>query len=163
MNAYLRLKGREQGDIAGPITESGLEGTILVHSFDHEATTPHDPATGQSNGKRQHQPLVILKAIDKSSPLLWKAFANGEAFATWELHIWEPGATPAQPGKLIYTITLVNAHVTSIHTSMESSGVARTNAMAAPTPTAPEEDVSFTYDSIRWNWTDGGVTATDDW
>jgi type VI secretion system secreted protein Hcp len=25
------------------------------------------------------------------------------------------------------------------------------------------EEISFTYQKIEWTWTDGGITADDDW
>lgn len=41
---------------------------ILGFSFDVEA--PRDVHTGLSSGKRQHQPLVVRKEWDSSSPVL---------------------------------------------------------------------------------------------
>jgi len=42
---------------------------IVVH---HEIVAPRDVASGQSTGKRQYQPVIIRKKIDKASPLLRK-------------------------------------------------------------------------------------------
>lgn len=37
-----------------------------------QAIAPRDLATGQASGKRQYQPVIIRKRIDKTSPLLCK-------------------------------------------------------------------------------------------
>jgi len=47
----------------------------------------HDSATGQASGKRQHKPLVIMKVMDKSSPMLSQACASGKHFSSAELDI----------------------------------------------------------------------------
>src|SRR5687768_12743261 len=56
----------------------GVE-TITALGWTHEITNTvaFSPSGGLATGKRQHKPLLILKRIDKSSPLLLKACANG--------------------------------------------------------------------------------------
>jgi len=80
LNAYLTLKGQKQGNINGSVTQKGRENSILVHAFSQEVVSPRDPASGLATGKRQHKPLLIVKEIDKSSPLLWNALINNEIY-----------------------------------------------------------------------------------
>lgn len=40
---------------------------VIVMAFEG-IVSPHDDASGQATGKRQHKPLVITKEIDKMSP-----------------------------------------------------------------------------------------------
>jgi type VI secretion system secreted protein Hcp len=161
LNAFLTLAGQKTGAINGSVTEKGRENSILVHAFDVQITSPRDPASGLATGKRQHQPLTILKQIDKSSPLLWNVLVTNENLTTWVLRFFDAGAVGigAAGGleKLIYTITLTNANISSIHESMLDNEIPATATLPM------REEVAFTYQKIQWTWTDGGITASDDW
>jgi type VI secretion system secreted protein Hcp len=154
-NAYLTLKGQKQGTISGSVTQKGLEGSILVHSFSNSVTSPRDPASGLATGKRMHQPLTILKELDKSSPLLWNALVNNETLTSWQLAVWAP--TPTGLDKQIYTITLTNASIASIREFM----VDNEDPTLLKLPV--REEITFTYQKIQWTWVDGGISAQDDW
>jgi type VI secretion system secreted protein Hcp len=154
-SAYLTLAGKTQGPIAGGVTIKGREGSILVHSFENEIMSPRDPTTGQPTGKREHEPIVILKEIDKSSPRLWAALVTNEVLTTWVLRFWAAGATGKE--QEIYTITLTNASIASVREYMVD------NLTAADASLPMLEEVTFTYQKIEWTWTDGGITASDDW
>ena len=45
-----------------------------------------------------------------------------------------------------YTIELLNANIASIDEGFPNT-----------------ENISFTYQRIIWTWTEGGITAEDDW
>jgi len=75
---YLTLKGQKQGNIAGGVTQKGREGTIAVQYLQSKIVSPRDAASGLPTGKRQHEPLVFRKAIDKSTPKLLSAMVNNE-------------------------------------------------------------------------------------
>lgn len=154
-SAYLTLAGKTQGPITGGVTIKGREGSILVHSFENEILSPLDPTTGQPTGKREHEPIVILKEIDKSSPRLWTALVTNEVLTTWVLRFWATGPTGVE--QEIYTITLTNASIASIREFMDD------NLVPADATLPLLEEVTFTYQKIQWTWTDGGITATDDW
>lgn len=154
-SAYLTVKGQKQGAFNGPVTQAGRAGTILVHSFDNEIVSPRDPATGQATGKRQHSPIVILKEIDKTSPLFWAALVTNETLTTWELDIYGPNVAGVETK--IYTIALTNASTASVEQSMLD------NETAANAGLPLQEEISFSYQKITWTWTDGGITASDDW
>jgi type VI secretion system secreted protein Hcp len=155
LNAYLTLKGQHQGDINGSVTQKGREGSILVHAFSDEIVSPRDPTSGLPTGKRQHSPITILKEIDKSSPLLWNALVNNENLTTWILKFWSTGVTGVE--MQIYTIQLTNASIASIQESMLDNEDANFSKYAL------RQEVTFTYEKIEWTWTEGGITATDDW
>jgi type VI secretion system secreted protein Hcp len=137
------------------VTIKGREGSILVHSFENEILSPRDPTTGQSTGKREHEPFVILKEIDKSSPKLWTALVTNEVLTTWVLRFWAADAKGME--QEIYTITLTNANISSVREYMVD------NLTAADANLPMLEEVTFTYQKIQWTWTDGGITASDDW
>jgi type VI secretion system secreted protein Hcp len=153
--AYLKLKGQHLGDIRGSSTAKGQEGKIVVFAAEHEVNSPRDPATGLATGKRQHRPFVISKEVDASSPLLYKALATNETFSDWELQFWSTNAQGVQVQR--YAVKLTTASISDIKFRMPNRKLTEMAAL-------PDfEDVAFTYQKIQWTWTDGGITAQDDW
>jgi type VI secretion system secreted protein Hcp len=160
LNAYLRLVGEKSGEIQGSVTQKGREGKILVIGFTHDVESPRDAATGLAAGKRRHDPLVVTKEVDRASVPLHQAQTGNERFREWELQLWTPqmkAAAGVGTEFQYFTIRLTNANIASFSTEM-------------PNNTHPDlmkfntfEQVGFTYQSIEWNWTDGGLTARDDW
>ena len=160
LNAYLSLKGEKQGEIKGSVTQKGREGKIMVIAVEHELVSPRDPASGQATGKRMHQPFVITKELDASSPLLYAAFTTNENLATWELQFWAPAAgTGAGTGTEVmrYTVQLTNACISGIRFHMLN------NKNPELARYAEFEEVAFTYQRIDWTWIPGGKTSGDDW
>lgn len=51
------------------------DGTSIQSEF-HEVKSPRDAASGMATGKRQYQPILIRKTIDKASPMFAKAMAS---------------------------------------------------------------------------------------
>ena len=154
-SAYLTLAGQKQGPINGSVTQKGRENSILVHGFDVQVSSPRDPTSGLPTGKRVHSPIVIVKEIDRASPLLWNALVNNENLTTWVLRVWAPTVTGVE--SQIYTITLTNANIASMDESMAD------NAIPANATLPLREQITFTYQKITWTWMEGGITASDDW
>jgi type VI secretion system secreted protein Hcp len=157
LNAYLTIKGQKQGDIKGGVTQKGREGSILVHAFDNAILSPRDPASGLPTGKRTHEPVTIMKEADRSTPLLWNALVNNENLTQWRLDFWSTDPKQGAAEKLIYSVSLVNASIASIHEYMDDDQVPAQAALPL------QNEISFTYQKIEWTWTDGGISASDDW
>ena len=160
LNAYLNLKGQKQGDIKGSVTQKGREGKIQVIAVSHDIISPRDPASGLPTGKRMHKPFVITKELDKASPLLYNALVNNENIPTWELQFWTPQVKAVQGvGTEVqhYSVKLINANIASIAFRMAN------NKHPELMKFAEYEEVAFTYQKIIWTWTEGGITAEDDW
>lgn len=119
LNAYLKLKGQKQGEIKGSVIQKGREGRIMVIAADHELLSPTDPASGLPSGKRVHKPFVITKEVDRSSPLLYSAFANNENITEWELQFWR--AAPTGVEQQHYTVKLTNARIAGINFHMPNN------------------------------------------
>jgi type VI secretion system secreted protein Hcp len=147
---YLKVKGAKQGDIKGDVTEKGKENLIRTISFQHEVASPRDAASGQATGKRQHSPLVITKEIDKSSPLLMSALTSNENLSEVTLTFYRPGKAIGV-NELWYTIALKNASISDIKSTWVSE-----KKMSL-------EEVSFSYEKIKWTYADGNVTHEDSW
>lgn len=160
LNAYMKITGAKQGAFKGSVTQKGREGMIMVIASDHSVATPMDAASGMATGKRQHKPFTITKELDKSSVQLRNALLNNETLGDVVVQYFQPsrlGASGAGAETQYFTITLKNARVTSIHEVMANNRDATQMKLAA------YEEVAFTYESITWTWTDGGMTATDSW
>ncbi len=160
LNAYLKLKGQKQGDIKGSVTQKGREGKIMVIAVHHEIISPRDAASGLPTGKRMHKALVITKELDKASPLLYNALVNNENIPEWELQFWTPQLSAAGgvgAEKQHYTVKLTNANIASIEFTMAN------NKNPELMRYAEYENIAFTYQKIAWTWTDGGISAEDDW
>ncbi len=155
LHAYLRIKGQKQGDIKGSVTAKGRENSIQVMAAAHSITSPRDAASGLPTGKRMHKPFTITKEVDKSSPLLYMMMISNEIITSWELQFWS--ASRAGLESQDYTVKLTNAYISNIDFHMPDTR----NADLAKYQ--EYEEISFTYQTITWTWTDGGVTAQDNW
>ena len=156
---YLILKGQKSGAIKGSVTVKGLEGAIQVDSIFHEILSPRDAASGLPTGQRQHKPFVVNVPVDKAWALLYSVMVTNENLTTVQLRVLAPStnASGAGTGALASqrVVTLTNANIADI----KEYTVDGTNGK----PAHNELQISFTYQKIEWTWTDGGITAYDDW
>jgi type VI secretion system secreted protein Hcp len=155
LNAYLKLKGQKTGDIKGSVTAKGRENSIQVDAVDHLIVSPRDAASGLATGKRQHQPIVITKPVDRSSPLLYNVLVTNEIITQFRLDFFRTDLKGLE--SLVYSIELTNASIASVKLEM-------LNTEYPENAKIPErEKVAFTYQKITWTWQDGGIVAQDDW
>ncbi len=161
LNAYLRLVGQKTGEIRGSVTQKGREGKIIVIAVSHDISSPVDTSSGQATGRRQHTPLVITKELDRSSVPLHQVQAANESFKEWQLQFWTAQHRAAAGGTGTevqhFTIKLTNAFITSFDTRMPNNK--HPDLMKFET----FEEIAFAYESIEWTWTDGAITAQDEW
>jgi type VI secretion system secreted protein Hcp len=155
LSAYLRLTATRHGPVAGSCTQKGREGRIVVNGLYHQIVSPRDPVSGRPTGKRAHKPLIVTKEVDRSSPLLYAVLTTNENIAEWELQCWQPSPTGIE--RQHFTIRLTHANICSIHFRQPSTRHARESRLPL------EEEVAFTYRKIEWTWTEGGLSAADDW
>lgn len=144
---FVRLK-IDGNDVEGEstITSMEREGTIECFGFQYDLTMPRDEATGALTGKRQHSPVTIIKRIDKSTPLLYKALCLNEPVTSAEFRFYRPSPGSADGEEHFYTILLENGYVTDI--SSVGRGLER---------------VSFVFQDITWTYEIGGATHKDSW
>jgi len=161
LNAFLTLQGKKQGPIKGSVTQKGREGTIMVIAAQHEVLMPVSNAgSGAAVGKRIHKPFVITKELDKSSPLLYQALVNHEELTVWELKFYTAAVTAAGGAgqeKQHYTVKLTNAFITDIRFFLPNTREPDTAKFSS------YEEIEFKYQGIEWIWTEGAITATDQW
>jgi type VI secretion system secreted protein Hcp len=71
--------------VNGSVTIKGREKSVEVVEFEHEVRIPTDPDTGKLTGTRKHESVRLVKAIDASSPYLYKAVCKGQTFKEVEI------------------------------------------------------------------------------
>ena len=150
---YMTLEGQTQGAIEGNCSATGHETEIQCHALDQSISIPWNSKTGQPAGKRNHGPLKITKAFDKSSPLLYNALVNGERFNFVKLQFFR--ILPTGGEENYFTIQLTNATIVEIRPHMLNHfdpELARYDNM---------EDVAFAYGQIEWRWEPDGITGMD--
>lgn len=158
LNAYLTLKAKRSGEIRGSVTQKGKEGRILVIAASHQLSVPSNPAAGMSSGRKVYSPFIITKELDRSSPLLYTALATNDSITEWRLDFYGPQDrfAPNSGAEIVkYTVKLTNARVTNIQFVMPNVKNPELVKLAE------YEEVSFTYETIEWIWTDGPVTGKD--
>lgn len=144
-----------EGGIAGSVEIAGREDTIEVLKIDHNVSIPTDQHTGRSRGVRVHSPFKFIKAFDASSPYLYKACTEGQAFDTVKFSFYEIDETGAEVE--YFTIMLEEVRVAKVRAFMpnvKDSDGARYPHM---------EEVEVTYRAITWTYTDGTLEHQDDW
>ena len=155
LSGYLTLVGEKQGAINGSVTDKGHEKTILVVAVDHQVNAPFDVTSGAATGGHQHQPLVITKQVDDSSPMLWKALVDAENMTTWTLGFWRQTVTGAQEN--YYSILLASARIVGI--KMELLNNSYPDLASIPML----EKVAFVYQSIKWTSPTAALSTVGTW
>jgi type VI secretion system secreted protein Hcp len=158
IQAYVKIKGTKQGQFKGESVQKTGAGTgqIPVIRFNSVATAPRDAASGQASGKRQWQPIRLTKQWGAASPQLVQALSTNEQLPSVVFEFYRPD--PAGKQQLHYRITLRNAAVTSISSSLDL-----TLPAGAPYAGHELEDVELTFQSITVEDLSDKMTATDDW
>lgn len=154
---YISIKGQKTGQVKGAVTTKGYEGSIAGLAMSHEIVSPRDPQSGLPTGQRQHKPLILTKARDKSTPVLLNMLCTNENLSECWLRFMGPGTTAVAAVTNNYSIRLTNANISDYR--CYTANPDQLNQFAA----TDLEEISLTYQKIEWTWNDGGITALDDW
>lgn len=127
----------------------------IVKAFSHNVMIAKNATTGQPSGQRVHNPVVITKMLDKSSPLFFNALTTGETLKNVEVK-WYRTSNSANL-EHYYTIVLEDALITNIDLDVESLAASTENQ---PTPL---EKVSFSYRKISVRHETASTSGEDDW
>jgi type VI secretion system secreted protein Hcp len=132
-------------EIRGSNQQQGREGTSDIYGIDTGVVQPIDLSTGQPAGIRFHDPLAVLKEIDRASPLLHEALVIGRVLSSVTLD-WYRVDPQTQQEDGYYVITLTQARVVEIETFMPVS------FLPSNEPYRHMERVAFTYQGVEWKW-----------
>ncbi len=144
-----------EGEIEGGCTVAGREKSVEVLEFHHEVRIPTDRDTGQLTGTRKHEAFQIVKAYDKSSPLIYKAVCEG---LTWEKVKLDWYKIDDEGSEVLYfTHLLEQVKVCSIKPLMHNVKAKEYERFVHM------EEVSLRYGKITWEYPEGGFMHSDSW
>lgn len=156
-NVYLFLKASGT-DIPGDSTVSsdGRENSIECLEYRDSVATPRDASSGMATGRRSYEPIKILKRLDRSTPLIFKALCNNEAIEA-TFRFFRPNPTGDGTTQHFFTVEIGQARISQIER-------VNPNTMQGVTATEPAyEEVSFVFGTIRACYEDGGIEHVDEW
>ena len=126
-------------------TSLGRANTIECVSWESEFFRP-----AGAEHTRVHRPVKIVKRIDKSTPLLAKAFENNQT-GTASFKFYRPDPTGNGTTEQFFTVILDGVRITSERILLPST----LTQVTANSP--PLDEVTFAYTSMRIMYTNGGV------
>lgn len=137
-------------------TSVGRANTIECVAFDHAATvtTLAAPLQALSGATRRYAPITLRKRVDRSSPLLAKAFVEQGA-VEGTFRFYRPSPTGDGTTEMFYAIAVKQARITTFRQFVDDT-------LAPATAGRPVlEEVSITFHHVEWTYTQGGVTHQD--
>ncbi|MGH7298135.1 MAG: type VI secretion system tube protein TssD [Polyangiaceae bacterium] len=163
MMFYMYAKGTKTGDVKGSVTQKGRENSCLCSWYDMGVDTPTDKMSGFAAGKRIHRLFQVRKEIDAATPLFFQMATTNEVlksviFKYWRVGTGKIGTTGQETQH--YTIELDNARIAALRQYTPEHQASETGNQHS---THDVEELGFVYQKITVTWTQGGITATDDW
>jgi type VI secretion system secreted protein Hcp len=155
VHLFLKANG---ADIKGDSTQTSLgrENSIECIFYEQNVNTAREAATGMATGRRTYDPVMILKRIDKATPLIAKALTQNQVIEGKFL-FFRPNPTGDGTTQQYYTVEISKGRVAHQKQYVPNTTVAEQAGEH------PLEEVSFTFHSIKWTFTDGGVSHEDVW
>ena len=142
-------------DIPGSVTITGREDTVEVIAFEHEVRIPVDPHDGSLTGTRAHSAARLLKAFDKSSPMLYDFLCNGKVIPEVLINWYKIDETGAETEYFVHK--LENVRIVSIKPEMPNVKIKEYERLVHM------EWIELRYEKITWTFMDGNIEATDTW
>jgi len=155
VHLFLKANG---SDIKGDSTQSSLgrQDSIECLFYDQRVVTAREAGSGMATGRRQYEPLLIRKRIDKSSPLIAKALTQNQVIEG-VFKFFRPNPSGDGTTQQFYTVRIKQGRVASIKQTSPDS-------IEPATSTQPAlEEITFVFNTIAWTYEDGGVTHEDTW
>lgn len=129
---YLRIEG-----IQGSVTAQGYEGWIEVTGLEWGISNPSAATTGsRTMGQSEFNPVVVVKPVDKATPILAQACAAGRHYRDAQLVFFAAGSTTPNGSVGLSDITISEAFV--------SGGDAA----------VPTETLALSFGRIEWSFID---------
>jgi type VI secretion system secreted protein Hcp len=155
VHLYLKANGAE---IKGESTQLSLgrEGSIECVYYEQGVITARERGSGLATGRRQYEPLLIRKRIDKASPLLMKALTENQVIeATFKF--FRPNPNGDGTTEQFHTVTFKQGRINSVKQYVPNTIVPASAFEPA------QEELTFVFHTISWTYTNGGVQHEDSW
>jgi type VI secretion system secreted protein Hcp len=155
VHCFLKVNGADvEGDSS--VTSLGREGSIECVYFEQSVKTVRSAVTGQATGRRQHEPILIRKPIDRSSPLLAKALAQNSVVDA-EFRFYRPNPAGDGTTQHFYTVAIKQGRIASFKDYLPPT------TEPANSLIPPLEEVGMVFTAIRWTHVPGGIEHEDTW
>src|SRR5262245_66580673 len=111
VHLYLKANG---ADIQGESTQTSLgrENSIECVYYRQAVMTAREAGSGMATGRRQYDPLLIRKRIDKSTPLIAKALVENQAIEG-TFKFFRPNPNGDGTTEQFYTVVIKQGRVAS--------------------------------------------------
>jgi len=156
---YVTVEGTKMGKFKGEGPKTGEK--IPGLSFQYEVIAPHDSATGQHSGKRQHKPVTFVKEWGASTPQFFQALVNNEVLKTVKFEFMQINTNGEE--FVFFTINLTNASVAGIRQYTETPEGVPSSKHASTAGNRELEAISFTFQKIELENKTAKTMAVDDW
>ena len=134
----------------------GREGSIECVYYEQAVKTAREAGSGQATGRRQYEPLLIRKRIDKSSALIAKALCNNEVIEG-KFKFFRPNPNGDGTTEQFFTVEIKQGRINS------QKQIVPDTIVPATSTEPPLEEITFVFHTINWTYTNGGVTHEDTW
>jgi type VI secretion system secreted protein Hcp len=155
---YMVIEGTTQGKFKGTSPRDAFKDKTPCLAFNYGVISPRDSHTGQASGKRQHQPLSIVKEWDAATPQIFQALTRNEVLKSVSFEFVR--TNPNGEEYVYHTIKLLNATVSQIEQYVHDVSKGTTSAK---NDVLELEKVSFTFQEIQLDNVDGKTAASDNW
>ena len=157
--AWMSVTAAKQGQFKGESPNPRRRGWIPLVAFEYGVSSPRDLATGQASGKRQHEPVRILKEWGAASPQILTALSTNEVLHSVNFEFGKVG--PDGRESVYQTVTLTNAAVSSVKQfTFGWVGEWKADTQAE---SRELERVELTFEKIEMQNTEGQTEFRDDW
>lgn len=155
VHLFLKANGK---DIKGESTQvsMGRADSVECVLFSSGVTSAREAASNLATGRRQHEPIIIRKRIDKASPLLAKALVQNET-VEGVFKFYRPNPAGDGTTEQFFTVAIKGGRVFS-QKLMILNTLDPTEATEPPL-----EEVGFVFQTINWTYTNGGIEHEDNW
>ena len=154
---HLELKANGN-PIQGDSTQHdlGRENSIECLVYRDSVRTARELGSRAAVGRRVHEPIEIVKRIDKASPLLAKALCKNEK-VEGTFKFFRPSPKGDGATEQFFTIEIKGGRIDAIERHSPSA-IDPAESMAPPL-----ETVRFVYHTIRWVYEPTGAEYEDRW
>lgn len=171
LDAFLKF---EEPALEGESTDKGHLKEIEILSFE-QAVVRTAPAGGgkdsaaESKARSEHQPMTIIKVLDKASPKIYQAACAGTVYGKVTLSVCQPSGTAktsSDSWKKVtwWEVTMTKVRVSRIH-CVGDPGLHRMGratdfpiSSGAALAMGPLEELDLTYETIKWLYKGGSGT-----
>ena len=149
--AHLWLNDENGSPITGGCLMPTRLGSIELRTLTHNITIPVEASLGKLTGTRVHNPIVLQKEFDPTTPLLFRALCQGRTFKSAKIAMYQITESGAETE--YFTINMENVKITSMTSSVLPGGVTGTHI----------ENIELRYESITWKYITGNIQFKDAW